>query len=61
LRNNKAQGEDAITGKLIKYGGENLYGIIYNLIKQTWETEKMSGDWSTAIFCPIYKKEAKTM
>jgi hypothetical protein len=52
LGNNKAPGEDAITGELIKYGGEHLYRIIYNLIKQIWETEKMPGDWSTATFAP---------
>jgi hypothetical protein len=60
LRSKKAPGEDPITGELIKYGGEHLYRILYTLIKQIWETEKMPVDCSTAMFCPIYKKGDKT-
>jgi hypothetical protein len=57
---NKSPAKDAITGELVKYRGEHLYGIIYNLIKQIWETEKMSDDWSTETFPHItYNKRER--
>jgi hypothetical protein len=43
IKNNRALGVDNGTGEMIKYGGD----------------EKMSEEWSTAIICPIHKKEVK--
>jgi hypothetical protein len=60
LKNNKAPGEDKITGEIIKYGGEKLWDLIHELISNIWEQEEMPKEWSVAIIHPIHKKNDKT-
>jgi hypothetical protein len=36
LRNNKAPGRDNIFAELVKYGGDTLIQLIYELIKDEW-------------------------
>jgi hypothetical protein len=52
-------GEDGIAAELLKYGGMNLWRIIYNLIAIIWENEEMPADWRPSVTCPIFKKSNK--
>jgi hypothetical protein len=60
LKNNKAPGEDKITGKIIKCGGEKLWDLLYELITNIREQEEMPKEWSIALIQPIHKKNNKT-
>jgi hypothetical protein len=41
LRNNKAPGGDNICVEMVKYGGDKLIQLIYELIKDVWRQEVM--------------------
>jgi hypothetical protein len=41
LRNNKAPGGDNICAEMVKYGGDKLIQLIYELIKDVWRQEVM--------------------
>lgn len=55
LKNQKAPGEDGITGELLKNMGNEITEYIYLLVKEIWVKEVIPEDWKTAIICPIYK------
>jgi hypothetical protein len=57
LKNNKSPGVDEIQAEILKYGGEALREQVYRLIRDTWINESMPEEWSTAVLCPIHKKE----
>jgi hypothetical protein len=59
LKNRRAPGEDGISAKLIKSGGQRLWKEIYELIQIIWNTEDSPEDWRTVIMCPIHKKGSK--
>jgi hypothetical protein len=40
LKITKDSGDDTVTGILIKYGGEQLYGILCTLIKEIWKGKR---------------------
>jgi len=56
LRNNKAPGGDNICAELVKYGGDKLIQLIYELIKDVWRQEVMPKELTMTIICPIHKK-----
>jgi hypothetical protein len=60
LKKNKAPGEDKITGEIIKYGGEKVWDLIYELITNIWEQGEMPKEWLIALIQPIHKKKDKT-
>ena len=55
LNNGKAAGIDEIVNEIIKYGGDPVYLVIWQLIKKCFETEKIPQDWMKGIIFPIYK------
>jgi len=59
LKKNRPSSDNEIIAKLLKYGGRNLWRIIYNLIIIAQENEEMVADWQTAVLCPIYKEGDK--
>jgi len=59
LRNNKAPGGDNICVELVKYGGDKLIQLIYELITDVWRQEVMPKEWTMTIICPIHKKGDK--
>jgi len=56
MKNNKAPGEDNINSELLKIGTQQLVTKIHGLLKEIWNTNRISEDWKTAVICPIYKK-----
>jgi hypothetical protein len=59
LKNRRDPGEDGLSAKLIKSGGQRLWKEIYELIQIIWHTEDFPEDWRTAIICPIHRKGSK--
>jgi hypothetical protein len=55
LKNNKAPGEDSITGELITGGGRMLCRKMHKLMESVWKEEYRPEEWITAIICPIHK------
>ena len=56
LRNNKLLGTDGIHSELIKYGGYRLLNIIYELVRQILEEERIPAEWKETIIIPIHKR-----
>jgi len=56
LRNYKATGTDGIHTELIKCRGNKLLNIIYELVRQIWEEERMPEEWKETIIVPIDRK-----
>jgi hypothetical protein len=61
MRNNNAQGEDAITAEMIKYGVGKLLLRLYQLIIKIWEQEELLENWKMVHYIPIHKKGDKTL
>lgn len=55
LKNLKAPGSDIISSELIKYGGEDMYNLIYRICRRRWLEEKMPENWNEAIIIPLHK------
>jgi hypothetical protein len=45
---------------MIKYGGEKLWDLIYELITNIREQGEMPKEWSIALIHPVHKKNDKT-
>jgi hypothetical protein len=56
LKNNKASDEDKITGEIIKYGGEKLWDLIYEVITNIWEQEEMPKN-GQLLYSTLYTKK----
>jgi len=46
--------------ELVKYGGDKLRQLIYELIEDVWRQEIMPKEWTMMIICPIHKKNDET-
>jgi sorting nexin-29 len=42
--------------ELIKFGGEDLYKYLLQLIRRVWNKESLPDEWRMGILCPIHKK-----
>jgi hypothetical protein len=60
LKNWKAPESDEIPAELIKYGGEEMHKVIFEICQKIWKEEQMSEDWKKAVIIPIHKKGDKT-
>ena len=56
MENGKAPGIDTITMELIKNGRTELLQIIFDLLLQIWDQERMPEERKIGIICPIFKK-----
>jgi hypothetical protein len=59
LKNNKAPGDDNLSGELFKAGGAVMVDVLHKLIKRYWGDEKLPEEWKTGVICPIFKKGCK--
>jgi Reverse transcriptase (RNA-dependent DNA polymerase) len=59
LKNNKAPGDDALSGELFKAGSASLVDTLHELILRCWSDEKLPSEWKTGVICPIFKKGCK--
>jgi sorting nexin-29 len=60
LKNWKIPGPDGIAAELIKFGGEKLQNIIFQVCQEIWNEKKMPENWNKAIIIPLYKKGNRT-
>jgi hypothetical protein len=59
LKNNKAPGDDNLSGELFKAGSAELPKELHRLIAKYWSDEKLPEEWKTGVICPIFKKGCK--
>ena len=55
LKNGKAAGIDEIVNEIIKYGGDPVHVVIWQLIRACFESESIPQEWMKGIIFPIYK------
>jgi len=56
LKNKKAVGTDGIYPELIKYRENKLLNIIYEVVRQIWEEERIPEERKETIVVPMHKK-----
>ena len=56
LKAGKSPGIDNIPGELLKYGGEELTGILTKLCQKIWETKQWPKQWTQSLVLPLPKK-----
>ena len=52
-------GTDGIHPELIKYRGNKLLNIMYELVRQIQEEERIPEEWKETIIVPIHKRGDK--
>ena len=57
--NGKACGTDGIYSEVIKYGGENVWYVVWELCNSCFEEEDTPKEWLEGIMFPLYKKGDK--
>lgn len=60
MKNNGVPGDDNITAKLLKYGGDSVETMMVEILHVIWEQQKMPKSWTNDVLCPILKKFDKT-
>lgn len=55
LKNSKTPGVDSLPSEIYKYGGPNIKGRLFDLVKKIWEYEAIPQDWKDASICKLYK------
>ena len=55
LKNGKSARVDEIVNEVLKYGGDQVTVIMWQLIQTCFETEKIPSQWMKGIIFPIYK------
>ena len=60
LKDGKAPGGDGIPAEAWKYGGDNLFSRLLQLITSTWEVGSVPQAWKDASIVTIYKKGDRT-
>ena len=59
LKVGKAPGKDGITSEMLKYGGEAVRFLVWEIIGDFWEDESVHQDWRDAIMIVLYKSKGK--
>ena len=60
LKDGKAPEEDGIPAEVWKYGGDNLFSRLHQLITNAWEVGSVPQAWKDASIVTIYKKGDRT-
>ena len=60
LKDCKAPGGDGIPAEVWKYGGDNLFSRLHQLITKDWEMGSVPQAWKDASIITIYKKGDRT-
>lgn len=53
----KAPGICAITGEMLKAGGDGMVEWLTHLFNQVWETEQLPTDWTRGVILPFWKRK----
>src|SRR6218665_254094 len=56
LKNNKSQGNDEITGEMIKGGGEIAAKELHKIINEAWKEGRTPEEWKKSILVILHKK-----
>ena len=60
LKGGKAPGGDGIPAEVWKYGGNNLFSRLHQLIANAWEVGSIPQAWKDASIVTIHKKGDRT-
>ena len=55
LRRGKATGVDGMVNEVLKYGGEGVVGVIWELCVKCFEVERVPDQWLKSVIFPLYK------
>ena len=55
LKNGKAAGVDEIVNEVLKYGGDQVTVMLWQLCQTCVETERTASQWMKGMVFPIYK------
>jgi hypothetical protein len=56
LKNNKAPGEDEVTGEWLKCAGREMQERLAGLLLSMWQAERIPDRWKEGIVIPLHKK-----
>ena len=59
LKNGKTAGEDEVTGKIIKGGGNRVVDWIWKLCNMAFESGVVPEEWRYAVIVPLYKDKGE--
>ena len=52
----RAAGYDDLAHEMIKWGGQEMMNILWDLFKMIWKEERIPKEWECNIIIPIHKK-----
>ena len=55
LKNGKAAGVDGIVNEILRFGGDNMNQVLWQLCKTIFDNEMVPYEWLEVIILPIYK------
>lgn len=56
LKRNKAVGKDEMEGEGIKYGGEKVRRVVWEVVNEVWKGNGWPEEWKTGLIVPLVKK-----
>lgn len=56
MKNNRASGEESITGEIWKYAAKEIKEAFHKNIRRIWKEEQLPEHWTVATIHPLHKK-----
>ena len=59
LKSGKAAGSDGVVNELIKFGGGKVVSLVWSLLRNCFDEERVPDQWLEGIIFPLYKQGGK--